>query len=192
MAIFTSSLINARTRCNLVEDSSNNDFTATFILPIGQQVTSGDVYQIGDVSCLHVVNNIRVYTDKLDDGTTLTSNWGFAQIAPGLGWGGLSSTGVAQDYDVASGVTYVSPATNATYYTTASTVGRAAGWSSLTLATTTDPTGPGGPIRLTFSPTVTPTQTTSSAAQRVVRVQFSLERVTPQWTANTVVHYNHY
>lgn len=182
MATFQSDLIQKRTRCNVINDGETQDFTATYVYEIGAQVTSGDIIQLADISPLHVMTACRVFTSDLDDGTTLTSNWGFAQIVPGLGYGGVNASGVATELDVASGVLYTSPASSASYYVNASTVGRAAGWSSLTLATLTDPTGPGGPIRFQLAWSATPTQTTADDAQRIIRVQFTLAKVTPTGT----------
>lgn len=182
MATYQATLKNNRTRCNLINDGDSQTFTSTFIMPIGFQVTSGDIIQWGDIAWGHTVDLVRVFTDDLDDGTTLTSNWGIQQIAPGTGYGGVTAGGLAQDFDVASGTFYPSPATNATYFQSGSTLGRAAGWSSLTLANTGDTVGPGGPFCFITTWTNTPTQSTASAAQRVMRVEFTLSRATPTYS----------
>ncbi len=194
MANVKSDLILKRTRLNLTNDSDNQDFTGTFILPAGTQVTAGDVYQVADVAALHQVVGIRVYTDDIDDGTTLTTNWGFQQIAPGVGVaGGLNAAGVAQDFDTATGTFYPSPASNPTYFATSQTIGQKSQWTSITLANQSilDPTGPGGPMRVGFTVNVTPTQATASLVQRVIRVQLLLARATPLST-NSAVYSNGY
>lgn len=186
MATFKSDMILKRTRVNTVDDADGHEFTSTFILPAGQQVTAGDIYQCMDISALCVPVQVRVYCDQLDDGTTLTTNWGYQQISvpvvPGNStYGGFTAAGLAQDFDVATGTYYPSPATSASYYQSANAVvGRAATWSLLTLAAgSMTSTGAGGPIRTGFTINVTPTQTTSSAVQRVIRVQMFVERATP-------------
>lgn len=179
MATFQADLIRKRARLCTTRDSQNADYTATIKLAAGTQVTSGDVIQLADLAANHQIVQIRVYTDDLDDGTTLTSNWGFQQLAPGTGYGGTNASGVAQDFDVASGTYFASPSSNSTYFASAATVGRAKGWSTLTLANTGDTTGPGGPVRMCLAWSATPTQTTASASDRVIRVQFTVARATP-------------
>jgi hypothetical protein len=144
MATYQATLKNQRLRANTTQDGLPTTFTSTFVMPIGFQVTSGDIIQWVDISALHTVEQVRVFTSDLDDGTTLTSNWGIQQIAPGVNtYGGLTAAGVAQDFDVATSTFYVSPATNATYFQSANAVvGRAQGWNSLVLANTTDIDGP--------------------------------------------------
>lgn len=183
MATAQATLKNNRTRANLVNEGDAQTFTSTFILPVGAQVTSGDIIQWGDVAYGHTIDQVRVFFDNpLDDGTTLTSNWGIQQIAPGTGYGGVTAGGLAQDLDVASGTYFSSPATNATYFQSGATVGRTKGWATLTLANTGDAVGPGGPFCFISTWTNTPTQTTASAAQRVIRVEFNLSRATPTYS----------
>ena len=186
MATYQASLKNNRDRLNTINDGSYSIYTSTFVMPVGFQVTSGDIIQWTDVSALHTVEADRVYTDDLDDGTTLTSNWGIQQLAPGTGYGGTNASGVATDFDVATSTTYTSPATNATYFMSGSTLGRSAGWSSLTMANTGDTTGPGGPFCFISTWTNTPTQTTASAAVRTMRVEIQLARATA--TYNNIVN----
>jgi hypothetical protein len=180
MAILQCDMVQKRDRVNVTQDGGQSVFTATYTYPIGAQVTSGDILQIMDISALHTVEAVRVYTSDLDDGTTLTSNWGFSQLAPGTGYGGTNASGVAVDIDVATATTYASPATNATYFQSANAVvGRAAGWNSLTLANTGDINGAGGPIRMTCTWTNTPTQTTADDAARTIRIEVTVARSTP-------------
>lgn len=180
MATYQASLKNNRARLNTINDGAQAVFTSTFVMPVGFQVTSGDIIQWVDISALITVESVRVFTDDLDDGTTLTSNWGIQQLAPGTGYGGTTAAGLAQDFDVATSTYYPSPATNATYFQSGNAViGRAAGWASLTMANTGDVTGPGGPFCFISTWTNTPTQTTASASQRVVRVEMTMVRATP-------------
>lgn len=182
MATLQADMIQKRIRANTINDGYPSTFTATYVYPAGAQVTSGDVIQLMDISALHTVESVRVFTSDLDDGTTLTSNWGFAQIAPGTGYGGVNASGIAQDYDPATGTYYASPTTNATYFQSGSTLGRAQGWNSLTLANTGDINGATGatpgPVRMTLTWTNTPTQTTASASARTIRVEVTLARAT--------------
>lgn len=184
MATYQASLKNQRVRANTINDGDPNTFTSTIVLPAGLQVTSGDIIQICDVAALHTIESVRVFTSDLDDGTTLTSNWGIQQIAPGVNtFGGLNASGVAQDLDVATATYYASPATNATYFQSGNTtVGRAQGWSSLTMANTGDINGPGGPFCFILTWTNTPTQTTASASDRTIRVEFQLARATATYS----------
>lgn len=169
-----------RDRVNTCFDGSPTTFTSTYVIPAGAQVTSGDIIQWTDIAALHTVEAVRVFTSDLDDGTTLTSNWGIQQIAPGVNtFGGLNASGVATDFDVATSTTYTSPATNATYFQSGNAVvGRAQGWSSLTLANTADINGPGGPFCFISTWTNTPTQTTASLVDRTIRVEFAIVRAT--------------
>ena len=182
MATFQASLKNNRDRLNTISDGQFSVYTSTFVMPVGFQVTSGDIIQWTDISALHTVEAVRVFTDDLDDSTTLTSNWGIQQLAPGTGYGGTTAAGLAQDLDVGTATYYPSPATNATYFQSGSTLGRAAGWSSLTLANTGDTTGPGGPFCFISTWTNTPTQSTASAAVRTMRVEIQLARATATYS----------
>lgn len=177
MATYQASLKNQRTRLNTISEGSPTTFTSFFVMPVGFQVTSGDIIQWTDVAALETMESIRVFTDDLDDGTTLTSNWGIQQLAPGTGYGGTTAAGLAQDLDVPTATYYPSPATNATYFQSANAVvGRAAGWNSITMANTGDVNGPGGPFCFITTWTNTPTQTTASASQRVLRVEMTIAR----------------
>lgn len=180
MATFQADLVQKRFRANVINDGDPDVFTATYVIPAGTQVTSGDIIQLMDIAALHTVVAARIYTSDLDDATTLTSNWGFSQLAPGTGYGGANASGVAQDFDVATGTYYASPASNATYFQSANAVvGRAAGWNSLVLANTADINGAGGPIRLQLAWGATPTQTTASLVARTIRAEIQISRATP-------------
>lgn len=186
MATFQTNLVINRTRCQSEFDGSPVTYTAALIIPIGTSIAQNDTIQIADVAALHTVTQMRIYTDDLDDGTTMTWNMGFLQLNPGTGYAGTNASGVAIDYDVPSATTYASPATNATYYQSAATWGRSAGWSSLTMANTTDVSGPGGPIRLAaVEAASTPTQSTASTTARTIRFEFVVAK-TPPVTLNIV------
>lgn len=190
MATFNCDLINKRTRVNTVEDGMHETFISTVTIPAGTQIALSDVINIMDLSAKHAVTAIRVYTDDLDDGTTMTWDVGYAQLAPGTGYGGVNASGVATEYDMATGSTYTSltPA-DPNYYVSAGTFGRAAGFSSLTLASTAtaDPAGLAGPVRVTATQTATtPTQTTADNVDRTIRFEFDVVRATVPISVNAV------
>lgn len=198
---YKSDLLYKRTRANTVNDSELEVITASFVLPAGVSIAQNDTFQVAYVSALHTIEQIRVFTSQLDDGTTIAWNIGNQQILPvntsGAVYGGVDpTTGVARDFDVPSGLFQLSPATNATYFITGSTFGRTAGWSSLTLANTGDTQGPGGASPGPYAVLMTQStagvvQTTSSAVARNIRVELSLVRSTPAQSQN-LVHFNGY
>lgn len=186
MATYQMDLVQKRTRCCNTVDGFPQVFTGEILIPIGTSFNAADIIEVADVAALHTVESARVFTDRLDDATTISWNFGFRQLNPGTGYAGTNASGVAVDYDVASATTFASPATNATYFQTGNTFGRTAGWSSFTMANTTDVSGPGGPVRLTLTQTAaTPTQTTASTTARTIRMEFYLAKTAP--TAVNVV-----
>jgi len=195
MATFNCDLINKRVRANTIDDGGHETFIASVTIPAGTQIAQNDVINIMDLMTKHVVTAIRVYTDDLDDGTTMAWDVGFAQLVPGTGYGGVNASGVATDFLVAEGATYTSPATSAAFYATGATFGRAAGFSSLTLTAgaTAANTGNAGPVRLTATQTAsTPTQTTADDVDRVIRFEFDVVRTTPAPQPNVFVNMGGY
>lgn len=188
MATFNCDLIQKRTRANTIDDGMHETFIATVTIPAGTQIALNDVINIMDISALHPVTAIRVYTDDLDDATTMTWDVGYAQLAPGTGYLGTNSSGVA--VEVIGGTTYTSPTpADPNYYVSAGTFGRAAGFSSPTLASTATaaPAGLSGPARITATQTAaTPTQTTADDVDRTIRFEFDIVRATPVQSANVV------
>ncbi len=188
MATFNCDLIQKRTRANTINDGMHETFIATVTIPVGVQIAQNDVINIMDISALHPVVAIRVYTDDLDDGTTMAWDVGYAQLAPGTGYLGTNSSGVA--VEVIGGTTYTSPTPDdPNYYVSAGTFGRAAGWSNLTLASTATAaqTGLAGPARITATQTAsTPTQTTADDVARTIRFEFDVVRATPVQSNNVV------
>lgn len=185
MAIFKCDLVQKRVRANSINDGSPSTFTATVVIPAGTSIAQNDQIEIMDLAALHTVESVRVFTSDLDDGTTIAWNVGFKQLAPGTGYGGTNVSGVACDFDVATGTLLPSPNTNATYFQSGATFGRGAGWSSLTLANTGDINGLGGPVRITAVESAsTPTQTTASASDRTVRFEVTVARATPNASQN--------
>lgn len=185
MAIFKCDLVQKRTRANTINDGDPSTFTATVVIPAGTVIAQNDQIEIMDLAALHTVESVRVFTSDLDDGTTMTWNVGFKQLAPGTGYGGTNASGVACDFDVATSTLLPSPATNATYFQSGATFGRAAGWSSLTLANTADINGLGGPVRITaVESAATPVQTTASASDRTLRFEVTATRATPNASQN--------
>jgi len=185
MAIFKCDLVKNRDRVNCVNHGFHVPFVATVTIPAGTVIALNDVIEIMDLSSRHPVVGLRVYTDDLDDATTMTWDVGFAKLTPGTGYGGTDASGVATDFDVASGTTYTSPTSDPNYYVAAGTFGRAAGYTSPTLAATVlaDPAGIAGPVRVTATQTAaTPTQTTASLVDRVIRFEFDVARATPTGT----------
>jgi hypothetical protein len=183
MATFNCDLINKRVRANTVSDGTHQTFIASVTIPAGTQIAQNDVINIMDLMTKHVVTAIRVYTDDLDDGTTMAWDVGYAQLVPGTGYGGVNASGVAQDFLVGDGTTYTSPSpSDPDYYASGATFGRAAGFSTLTLASTATAanTGISGPVRVTATQTAsTPTQTTADDVDRVIRFEFDVVRATP-------------
>ena len=181
MATFNCDLIQKRLRANTTLDAMHETFTATVTIPVGTQIAQNDVINIMDISALHSVTAIRVYTDDLDDATTMVWDVGYAQLVPGASYLGTNSSGVA--VEVIGGTTYTSPTPDdPNYYVSAATFGRAAGWSNLTLASTATaaPTGLSGPARITATQTAaTPTQTTADDSVRTIRFEFDVVRATP-------------
>jgi hypothetical protein len=188
MATFDCDLIKKRVRANSTIDGAIETFVATVTIPAGTQIAQNDVINIMDLSFGHTVTALRVYTDDLDDATTMTWDVGYAQLDPGTGYGGMNSSGVAFEIDE-NGNTKTSPTPDdPNYYVSAGTFGRAAGWSEATLASTAtgDPDGLAGPVRITATQTAaTPTQTTADDVDRTIRFAFDITRATPL-TANSV------
>jgi hypothetical protein len=195
MTTFNCDLVNKRVRADTVCDGSHQTFIASVTIPAGTQIAQNDIINIMDLMTKHVVTAIRVYTDDLDDGTTMAWDVGFAQLVPGTGYGGVNASGVAQDFLVAEGAFYTSPATSAAFYATGATFGRAAGFSSLTLTAgaIAANTGNAGPVRLTATQTAsTPTQTTADDVDRVIRFEFDVVRATPAPQPNVFVNMGGY
>jgi hypothetical protein len=169
MATFDCDLIKKRVRANSTIDGAIETFVATVTIPAGTQIAQNDVINIMDLSFGHTVTALRVYTDD-------------------LGYGGMNSSGVAFEIDE-NGNTKTSPTPDdPNYYVSAGTFGRAAGWSTATLASTAtgDPDGLAGPVRITATQTAsTPTQTTADDVDRTIRFAFDITRATPL-TANSV------
>lgn len=180
MAIFKCDLVQKRVRANTTNDGASTTFTATARIPAGIVIALNDEIEISDLAAKHTVESVRVFTDDLDDATTMAWDVGYKQLAPGTGYGGTNASGFATDFDTATGTVLPSPATSAAYFQTGATFGRAKGWSSLTLANTGDPEGLGGPVRITAKQTAaTPTQTVAATVDRVLRFEFTIARATP-------------
>lgn len=181
MATFNCDLIQKRVRANTVNDGTHTTFVSTVTIPAGVQIAQNDVFNIMDIAHGHTVTAIRVYTDDLDDATTMAWDVGYAQLVPGTGYGGVNASGVA--IEIENGTTYTSPTPDdPNYYVSAGTFGRAAGWSSPTLASTATaaPAGLAGPARVTATQTAsTPTQTTADDVDRTIRFEFDVIRATP-------------
>lgn len=181
MATFNCDLIQKRVRANTVNDGTHTTFVSTVTIPAGVQIAQNDVFNIMDIAHGHTVTAIRVYTDDLDDGTTMAWDVGYAQLVPGTGYGGVNASGVA--IEIENGTTYTSPTPDdPNYYVSAGTFGRAPGWSSPTLASTATaaPAGLAGPARVTATQTAsTPTQTTADDVDRTIRFEFDVIRATP-------------
>jgi len=196
MATFNCDLINKRVRANTIDDGGHETFIASVTIPAGTQIAQNDVINIMDLMTKHVVTAIRVYTDDLDDGTTMVWDVGYAQLVPGTGYGGVNASGVATDFLVGEGTTYTSPTPDdPNYYVSAATFGRAAGFSTLTLASTATAanTGLTGPVRVTATQTAsTPTQSTADDVDRVIRFEFDVVRATPAPQPNVFVNMGGY
>lgn len=187
MATYPFDLIQKRARINTKDDGRPDTFTATITIPAGQIIAQNDVFQVTDLAYGHTVEAIRIFSDQLDDGTTIVWNIGYSQLNIGTTrfGGSANSAGLAQDYDVPTSTWFPSPATNATYFQSANTFGRTAGWSSVTMANTGIAGGVTGPVRIQLLETAaTPTQTTSSAVARTIRVEMQIARATLVQTNN--------
>jgi len=179
MATIESDLLKARTVMRCSVDGAEEQFSATVKIPVGQVIALNDVLAIGFIGAGQQVTEIRVFTDDLDDGTTMVWDVGYQKVSPGTGYAGTNTSGDAIDYGIDTGVTGVSPASDVNWYSSGATFGRAAGWSTLTLNTddTSQPLGLVGPARIVATQTAaTPVQTNASLVDRYVRFQFKIVR----------------
>lgn len=182
MATFYTDLINKRTVNRCDTEGDEEFFTATVQIPIGTSIAQNDVIAIGFLGAGQQVTALRVFTDDLDDGTTMVWDVGYQKLSPGTGYAGTNTSGDAIDIGVDTGTTGVSPATSANYYVSGGTFGRAAGWSSPTIASTATAVNGGlaGPVRLIATQTAsTPTQTTASTTLRTISFEFTIRRAAP-------------
>lgn len=179
MATLYTDLALKRTVVRPTAEGVEQQVAATLTLPIGTQIALNDVVNLFILGAGVQVTEIKVITDDLDDGTTMTWDVGYAQLAPGTGYAGTNSSGVSTDFDIETGTTGTSPATDADYYVNDATFGQAAGLSTLTLASTAtgDTDGLAGPVQVTATQVAaTPTQSTVDDAVRQVTFIFKYVR----------------
>jgi len=179
MANIDSDLMIARTVVRADTEGVEQQVRATCYIPAGTQIALNDTLGICLLAAGHTVTEIRVYTDDLDDGTTMVWDVGYTKLSPGTGYAGTNSSGDSIDYGVDTGTTGVSPASDTDYYSASATFGRSAGWSTLTLASTAtgDPDGLAGPVRVLATETAaTPTQSTADDSDRYVTFQIKFVR----------------
>ena len=179
MANINSDLIQLRTVNRCDTEGAERQFAATVKIPAGTTIAQNDTLSLAFLGAYHAITEIRVFTDDLDDGTTMVWDVGYTKMSPGTGYAGTNSSGDAIDYGVDTGTTGVSPASDTNYFVSGATFGRAAGWSSLTINTddTGDPDGLAGPVRIVATQTAsTPTQTTASASDRIVKFLIKITR----------------
>lgn len=184
---FYTDLLNKRTVNRVDEEGVERWFTGTVQIPIGTSIAQNDAIEIGFLGAGQQVTEFRVFTDDLDDGTTMVWDVGYSKLSPGTGYAGTNTSGDSIDYGVDTGTTGVSPATDQDYFVASGTFGRAAGWSTPTLASTTTGVNVGlaGPVRIIATQTAsTPTQTTASTTLRTIQFEFRIKRAAPNLGTN--------